>query len=474
MSQRSGKMWSLAERVFRRLTRRDPLWLSILLDGGKHALWLEYFFMRQTIRRLLAGPAIKAVTADSCHRRMAFVLPWFGRDAAGGAEAEAYGLIQSLQKYRPEIKVEVFTTTLKEFAADWNRPFHAPGTHVEDGITVHRYDVDVIDQTIFHFLNGHYLMRGGTGSLWDDHHRRHSPVSFLAEAFYLRHMVKSKALLKGLEKQIHVFHAIVLMPYMFSSSVLGTWIAGKKSALIPCLHDERYAFMDIYARAFRRVGHVFCHVRSEARLFERLYPEGPGPIVLGEQVNTGVSAGDAGRFRKKYNIQQPFLLYAGRQVEGKNLPLLIEWFTAFRAQNTRHQNICLVLIGKGDLDFSGVPGVITLGFIPPEDKMDAYRAALALAMLSVNESFSIVMMESWLQSTPVIVHADCAVTADHVQDSQGGFAVHDSSSFSDAVCTLWDNSPLRERQGESGRQYVKTHYRPDIIVERFCQALQIH
>jgi glycosyltransferase involved in cell wall biosynthesis len=456
--------WSLCERVFARVTKKDPLWLTILLDGFKAKLWLGSWMLRTTFTH-------RTRPGNDQPLRIAFMMTWFGKEAAGGAESEAYGLIQALKRYAPEIEIEVYATTLKEFSADWNQPHHNEGSHNEEGVLVHRFDPEPVERTLFHYLNGTHLMQGGTVSLWSPSGKRISPLQPLAEAYYLRHMVYSPRMLESMHQHLNNYHAIVLIPYMFTTAVLGAWIARHKALLIPCLHNERYAYMDLYEKAFSKTGGALCHVRSEAALYRRLYPCARSPILLGEQVDTDIPLGDAARFRAKYNIHTPFILYAGRQISGKNLPLLIEWFNACRESTSGAPPLQLVLIGKGDMDYQNVPGVIQLGFIPAEDKADAYRAALCLAMLSIYESFSIVLMEAWLQSIPVIVHADCDVTNDHVKDANGGFAVRDQASFQHAVVALQEDKTLCQTLGDNGRAYVQEHYRPEVIVSRFKSAL---
>lgn len=431
---------------------------------------LDCLFRRQAERHQQGHRREKGRTGAL---RIAFVIPWYGRDISGGAEAEAYGLVHTLRRHAPDIQVEVLSTTLKEFAGDWNGIVHREGAHTEEGVTVRRFHPTRENRNHFHFINGTRLMPGGTAALWDPvRNSRRSPLPPRLEAYFLRRMVNSPDLLAFMEQRHDDYDAFVLIPYMFATTALGCAVAGPKAMLIPCLHDERYAYMDIYDRAFRQAGAVLCHVRSEAALFARLYPEAPPPAIIGEQVNTAVERGDAARFRAKYGIADPFILYAGRQVAGKNVPLLVEYFQAFRARNPAWERLKLVLIGKGDLDYSGTPGVIPLGFIPPEDKTDAYAAATCLAMLSVNESFSIVLMESWLQETPAIVSARCAVTRDHVEDSGGGFAVATEAEFSEALLAFLSDGSRRSAMGAKGRDYVITSFSPQKVASRFREELE--
>jgi glycosyltransferase involved in cell wall biosynthesis len=455
-------------------------WVCILVIGLCDAVRLLIFdatccrrsrlFQSASTRTGSAQPLQTPRNASAGCRalRIAFVIPWYGKNIGGGAEAEARGLIHALKRFEPDLEIEVLTTTLKEFAADWNTPFHSPGVGEEDGITVRRFQTSRPDRRLFHFLNGRYLMQSAGPCPRDP---RRSPVPRFAEAYFLRRMIRSAALLDYMAEHREDYDAFVMIPYMFSMTVEGCLLAGARAMLIPCLHDERYAYMHIYRKAFARIGAALCHVRSEAALFSRLYPSAPPPALIGEQVDVDVTTGDAERFRRKYGITSPFVLYAGRQVEGKNLPLMVEYFNGFRKTHPEWSDLQFVLIGKGDLDYSATPGVRSLGFVPAEDKIDAYRAALGLVMLSKNESFSIVLMEAWLQETPVIVSSECAVTTDHVHDSGGGYAVGTPGAFAAALSELL-SVPERPRElGARGRRYVLANFTPEKVTARFREEL---
>ena len=139
--------------------------------------------------------------------------------------------------------------------------------------------------------------------------------------------------------------------------------------------------------------------------------------------------GNAERFRNKYKIDMPFMLYAGRKDSGKNVDMLLRYFEQYTKRNDTE--LQLVLIGGGTVR---VPQNIKdrvhdLGFVETQDKYDAYAAAEFLCQPSKNESFSLVIMESWLCGRPVLVHGDCAVTKNFVQESNGGLYFNNYFEF---------------------------------------------
>jgi glycosyltransferase involved in cell wall biosynthesis len=183
--------------------------------------------------------------------------------------------------------------------------------------------------------------------------------------------------------------------------------------------------------------------------------------------------GDAARFRKKYRLAEPFLLYAGRKAAEKNVPLLIEYFARYRFTH-RDRPLKLVLVGSGRIR---IPerlreDVVDLGFVPPQDKFDAYAASLALCQPSQLESFSIVMMEAWLCGTPALVHGRCAVTRDHCLASNGGLFFDEYFEFVEAVDLLSGDAALCRRLADSGRAYVLAHFTWDRVTANYLRVLE--
>jgi glycosyltransferase involved in cell wall biosynthesis len=71
------------------------------------------------------------------------------------------------------------------------------------------------------------------------------------------------------------------------------------------------------------------------------------------------------------------------------------------------------------------------------------------------ESFSLVMMQAWSRSRPVIVNGECEVTLQHVRRSGGGWSYSSLEQFIQGVETLLGNDQLSVEMGNAGRRYVE-------------------
>ena len=117
------------------------------------------------------------------------------------------------------------------------------------------------------------------------------------------------------------------------------------------------------------------------------------------------------------------------------------------------------------------PDIVPIGFRQGQDKYDVYAAADLLCQPSVNESFSIVIMESWISSVPVLVHNDCDVTRYHAVTSNGGLYFQTYAEFEGIMNLLLKDETLRTTLGRQGHTYVTTQYAWSSVLERFLTAL---
>ncbi|MGH7821893.1 MAG: glycosyltransferase, partial [Candidatus Binatia bacterium] len=125
------------------------------------------------------------------------------------------------------------------------------------------------------------------------------------------------------------------------------------------------------------------------------------------------------------------------------------------------------------LDPSRTPaGVVDLPRLEEDDKRAACAGALAVCQPSTNESFSIVMMEAWLEGAPVLVNGRCAVTRHHVRRAGGGLYFGSRVEFAAEVDWLRRHPDEAREMGGAGRRFVRERYSWGAVLERFEAGLR--
>lgn len=387
--------------------------------------------------------------------KLAVVLPRYGASLGGGAEALARSLVLDIVgkgTNGPEFAdcVEVWTTCARDHRT-WANELPA-GATTEDGVVVRRFPVD--DRNVSIFIAAEQKMASGL------------KLSIEEQLDWLTHSVNSTELYRHIAEHGAEFDAILFAPYLFATSFWGPLIHPEKSILIPCLHNERYAYQEVFQYLFGKVAGVFFNAKPEQDLAHAIYKFNsetlPSAVI-------GMSFPPV-TLTQRQAPARPYLLYSGRKEQGKNLDLLIQAYSEIR--ESLDFELDLVLTGAGDINFlESLPaGVIDKGFVSEEEKERLMRNALALCQPSVNESFSIVIMEAWLRETPVIVHEQCAVTKHHVVSSAGGLYFSNAHELAAGVRYLHDNAKAARALGENGRRYVQEQYSTQAVLERLARA----
>jgi glycosyltransferase involved in cell wall biosynthesis len=392
--------------------------------------------------------------AYSPDMKLAFVIPWFGADIPGGAEKVCYHTAGRLRD--AGLPVEILTTCIKQLGSDWSKNYHQPGVDIIDGMTVRRFGVQPRDTEEFLRINDRLMRR--------------LPVTPEEQAIFVRQMIRCDDLTSFIGAHRHEY-LYAFIPYLFSTTYWGALACPESTVIIPCLHDEGYAYLNLYKPMFESARGLLFHSRAEMNLANRLYRLQPtSQALIGAGIETSVQA-DADRFREKYHLDR-FLLYIGRKDAGKNLPLLMKCFCRYK--DLFPGDLKLVLIGAGatDIPEEHEHEVIDLGVVPTEDKGDACAAALALCQPSINESFSLVLMEAWANGTPVLVHEDCAATREHCLASSGGLFFSSFEDFCGCLNCFVENRVMTRRMGQAGRQYVRANFTWDLVVHKYLAALK--
>jgi glycosyltransferase involved in cell wall biosynthesis len=384
-------------------------------------------------------------------RSVVFVAPRLGGEgAAGGAET----LIRALAEKAAEAGLDtaLYTTcAVDHFTWANERP---PGERRIGRLPIHFFPVDS-GRNIPRFLQAQERLFRGCRSPDD-------------EATWLKESVCSRALLEALRQRS--WDRIVVGPYLFGLTVAIGREFPDRTILLPCLHDEPFARLSVFRSVFQSVAGLIFNSAPEQRLAARLYGI---PLGKGRVVGMGLDPFDAdpAAFAVRHGITQPYLIYSGRREPMKGTPLLLDYLAAFRSRTGR--DIRLVLTGSGD---PAIPPslegyVLDLGFVSEAVKREAMAGAAVFCHPSLYESFSIVLMESWMAGTPALVRASCEVLREHCEHSGGGLWFRHYPDFEECLLRLLDSAELRRAMGLTGREYVRREYAWPVIVGRLMEAL---
>ncbi|MGI0027628.1 MAG: glycosyltransferase family 4 protein [Nitrosopumilaceae archaeon] len=382
-------------------------------------------------------------------KKIIFVTPWYGKDATGGAELQCRTLAENLKNAR--FNIEIYTSCSKQFHSSWINDFK-PEKYYENGLLVKRFKVDKRDSDLFNSLNSTIL--SNSPHLNEDE-----------ELAYFKNSINSKDMMNEIKNDSESL--FIFIPYLYGTTFFGCQIHPERSIMIPCLHDENYAKMSLMKRAISQVRAISFNSASEKDFVGSLLEKLPHNSILGEGIDIPNKTTDPISFKKKYNLKE-FILYAGRKENGKNTPLLVKYFTKFLENN--NTDLKLVLTGKGDVSIPDQYSKNILNiYLSSEELHDAYSAATLFCLPSIHESFSRVIMESWLHKTPVLVNADSLVTKDFCLKSDGGLYFTNYDEFEECIKYYLENPEIRKKLGENGQNYVSTNFNWNKIISVYTE-----
>jgi glycosyltransferase involved in cell wall biosynthesis len=387
--------------------------------------------------------------------KLAFVPPRFGPGVLGGSEAvcreAAFGLAARGHD------VEVITTCATDHYT-WENEL-PEGISEENGMVVRRFPV------LRHYSRPAFKAQLAihAGKIPDLDHQ----VSWLGFQF------GAPALFEYILRYGQQYDAIVFSPYMFWTTSVCMPLVAERAVVIPCLHDELYARLEVLRPVLADPKLVWFLSGPEHALAHRLGPVAKAHSVTGAGVAVPSHYDPAG-FMERHQLVRPFVLYAGRREQEKGTGLLLEAFTA--AVRDGDLGIDLVTIGKGKLEDLGVhqpPAgrVIDLGFVSDEERNDAFAAATAYIQPSRMESFSRTIMEAWLAGTPVIAFAGSEVVAWHCRRSGGGLMFSNAKELASQLRFVASNPSLAAEMAEAGRRYVVENYMWPTVLDRMEASL---
>ena len=127
----------------------------------------------------------------------------------------------------------------------------------------------------------------------------------------------------------------------------------------------------------------------------------------------------------------------------------------------------MALVGPVSFELPPHPDIVVTGGVDEGDKWDIVRDALVAISPSALESFSLVVIEAWVDRVPVLVNGSCGATREHCERSGGGLWFSSFPEFEATLHRLVTDAGLRSALGTQGRDFVDTHFRWPVLVARY-------
>ena len=133
----------------------------------------------------------------------------------------------------------------------------------------------------------------------------------------------------------------------------------------------------------------------------------------------------------------------------------------------------MVLVGKEDgVKVPNHKEIIHAGFISESEKNALMKGAKFLVNNSINESLSLVMLESMILGRPVVVNGNCDVMRGQCQRSNAGLYYNNYSEFEAVINYMLSHENEYEAMRENGIDFVKKNYTWPVVINNVCNFIE--
>jgi glycosyltransferase involved in cell wall biosynthesis len=377
-------------------------------------------------------------------RRIAFVTTRYGAEIVGGAEAVVRDAALGLVGRGWDVQV-LATCAVNPYTWANELP---EGLSEDNGLLVRRF-ANIVSTSASEEHRVHGNIYYGQSTTLDE------------QVTWLNALFRAPGMFDALVRERDDFDAFVFAPYLFWNTTVCMPIVADRAVVMPCLHDESYAHLDVMRHVLSLPASVWFLSGPEHDLAHSLGPVTPRHTVIGSGMDVPKDYAPD-EFREEYGIDEPFILYLGRREADKGWPWLLDVFASTK------NRVKLVSAGSGHPD---VPPrlrgrVIDIGYLTTEQRNSALAAALAYVQPSLKESYSRTTMESWLAGRPVLVRRGSEVVEWHFSRCEGGLVFGNSVELGKHLARFLNNPEAAKEMGERGRTYVMEHYQWPQVLER--------
>jgi glycosyltransferase involved in cell wall biosynthesis len=383
--------------------------------------------------------------------KLAVVAQRYGEAINGGAELHARYIAEHLARHT---QVEVLTTCALDYVT-WKNDLPAGVQQVGD-LSVRRFRVR-------HQRNPQAFGRWSR-RVFERQHSIADELRWLdAEG------PACPALVRYIARHRDAYDYFIFFSYRYYHAYHGARQAGSRAVLVPTAERDPAVGLSIFGPLFSGVRALMYNSPEERAMIQSVARNQAVPSVvvgIGSEVPAHTQPS---RFRQKFGIREPFIIYVGRIDENKGCSELFDFFQAYLRSNAG--NLSLVLIGNSLLPIPDDPRIRHLGFVDDRDKFDGMAAAELLVMPSYFESLSMVTLEAWALGRPVLANGRCDVLKGQCLRSNAGLFYESEGEFIEALRTLEENRWVSHGLGRNGRLFFRENYDWPIIERKYLDML---
>ena len=415
--------------------------------------------------------------------KLGFIIQRYGTEILGGSEYHCRLIAERLATRH---QVEVLTTCARDYIT-WNNEYPESPDRIR-GVTVRRFaSVRTRDIESFNRYSDW---------IFANPHTREDEMEWLKQQGPW-----CPALLEYLSRNQASYDALIFFTYLYAPTVLGLQIAPARSILVPTAHDEPAIHLSIYQQVFSLPAAIAYNTEVERTFLTTHFPI---RAVAEETVGCGVDlpqhqayprqaeaeapkaaeGADEGEaeaprarshltmrgatFRRRHRLHGPFVLYGGRIEKGKGCEELIEYFSTYVREGG---DASLALMGVKLMPLPEEPFINFAGLLSERERFQALEAATVVVVPSPYESLSLLALEAFAVGTPILANARSDVLVNHCLRSNAGLFYADRHEFTECLQLLVADERLRAAMGQNGRDYIRKHYRWDVILSKYDRMI---
>ena len=384
-------------------------------------------------------------------RKIAIVVQRYGLEINGGAEYHARLIAEKLSKY---FTIEVFTTTAHDYVT-WDH-YYEKQQETLNGILVNRFRVaKPRDPQIFGQVQNIVF------------HEEHSLADELLWLEEEGPMVPE--LIQDLKKREEEFAYFIFFSYRYYHSYFGVKLLAHKAILVPTAEHDQVIYLSLFKDFFCLPAAIVYNSWEEKELINRV---ADNSAVYGAVVGIGSEVPiqfDPKGICRELGITGKYVVYIGRLDENKGVPELLRFYLRLLGEEKVALN--LLLIGKSLIAIPENPHIRHVGFLNNKEKFDLLKGSEFLIIPSQFESLSMVTLEAWAVSKPVLANGRTEVLRGQCQRSNAGLWYTNYDEFKEAFLVLQENGDLREQMGKNGKKYFYDHYAWDKIEDNYLKII---